>query len=262
MKKTLALLTIAVALASCTKETAKTVGPDVFDWKQASHQEIFDHYNQTYTFTDVIVAEPMVDVVIHEIMATDIWPLHVIERTFNTPLTVDEKLNILLPYLPNRNTSEVEMETIARKQSGSSSINGGGAYWDCSPALLAQTIAQLGTTVDGAAINNYYNAGTSSTKITLSDVLRAANGVNNTSFNDLVEIVDIVYEFEVSGDGNWLIGAVIVYDGVEYLYSNFEGTLGPLIFDPQDGGTYIVGPMPGGIVSIDVTGVYEAPVVE
>lgn len=260
MKKTFALLTIALALASCTKETTETIGPDIFDWKQSTPEQINEHYLATYAVQDVYVVEPSYDVVIDNIMATHLWPLDVVERTLNTPLTVAEKLSLLTPYLPNRNTAETEMETIARKQSGSPNVNGGGAFWDCSPALLAQTIAQLGTTVDGAAINNFYNAGASATTITLSDVLRAANGVNNTAFNGLIEIIDIVYEFEVSGDGNWLIGAVIVYNGVEYLYSNFEGTLGPLIYDPQDGGIYVVGPMPGGIVSIDVTGVYEAPV--
>lgn len=249
MKNLFALIVLcATLMISCNKsETVTTVQSD-----------ISQDYSK-YDVKDALVVEPTLNDVIAQIDSCKLWPHDLVVHVMTSNISVDEKLRLLEPAI-SRNTSEDNLETIARKFDGVGNLNSNGsaAFWDCSPSLLAQTIAQLGTACDERAVNNYYNAGTSTTSITLSDVLRAANGVANTSFNSVIEINDLVFEYEVSGN-NWIVGAVITYNGEEYIYSELYGDNGGLIYAPQQGGTYLLGPMPGGIVSVDITGVYEAP---
>jgi hypothetical protein len=240
-----ALLICAFSFVACDKQNAEPLSK-------------YDSYIEKYSATDELVTEPTVHEVIDEIMKTGLWDQKTVKYALTCDCTPDEKLE-MLEHGASRNISEeTGLETIARKNTGSVNVNGGQAYWDCSPSLLAQTISQVGTGVDPRAVNNFYNAGSSVNTITMSDVLRAANGVNNTAFDGIIEVADIVFKNEVSG-GNWLVGAVIVYDGQEYLYSDFSGNLGSLIYDPQDGGAYLIGPMPGGITSIDITGQWTPP---
>jgi len=239
------LFVLALSFTSCEKQT---VSPEFAK---------YDSFVQKYSITDELISEPSVYEVLDEIMKTNLWPKEIVKYALTCDESQEAKLRMLTEYA-SRNLSEENIETICRRNTGSINVNGGQAYWDCSPALLAQTISQVGTGVDPRAVNNFYNAGTSINTITMSDVLRAANGVNNTAFDGIIEVADIVFENEVSG-GNWLVGAVIVYDGQEYLYSDFSGNLGSLIYDPQDGGAYLIGPMPGGITSIDITGQWTPP---
>jgi len=241
-----ALLICAISFVACDKQKAEPLSK-------------YDTYLEKYSVTDELVTEPTVSEVIDEVMKTSLWDRETIEYVLTCDGTPEEKYRMLEQGASRNISEETGLETIARKNTGSVNVNGGQAYWDCSPSLLAQTISQVGTGVDPRAVNNYYNAGTSVNTITMSDVLRAANGVNNTAFNSIIEVVDIVFENEVSG-GNWLVGAVIVVDGIEYVYSDFTGTNGSLIYDPQDGGAYLIGPMPLSITSVDITGQWTPPV--
>jgi hypothetical protein len=186
-------------------------------------------------------------------------------------LTVEERYDYLMSYVP-ADRSGTDIETIVTRTTGSPNVNGGRAFWDCNPSVLASTIASLGTTCPVNAPNNYANTGTSATVINLSDVLRAANGLANTSFDDVLNIEDIVFVFAVSGDGNWLVDVTLTYQGQPYIFSDALAASGEtipgviignsLIYDPIDGGIggiAIVGPMPGGITQVLATGDWPTP---
>lgn len=194
-----------------------------------------------------------------------------VEGVSISPLTESEKYELLVSKLGDDRV-DGPIETIVSKSSGNANINGGKSYWDCTPALLAQTISQIGQSCNAKAPNNYYTIGSSATTITVSDVIRAANGVSNTSFNDLINVEDIVYLYPVSGDGNWMVDVYLTYQGQQYVFSDELMSSGEtipgvtigwsLIYDPIDGGLNgisIVGPMPGGITEILGTGDWPTP---
>jgi hypothetical protein len=186
-------------------------------------------------------------------------------------LSTSERYDYLMSFVPvDRSSSEIE--TIVTRNTGSPNINGGRSYWDCNPSVLASTIASLGQPCPVNAPNNYANTGSSANVINLSDVLRAANGLSNTSFDDVLNIEDIVFVFAVSGDGNWLVDVTLTYQGQPYIFSDALMASGEtipgvtignsLIYDPIDGGVggiAIVGPMPGGITQVLATGDWPTP---
>lgn len=247
------ILLIALAFTGVACQKAETT--DIYQNKA-------DAYIEKYNVIDQPTAEPVAADVVSEIEKTGLWTRDQITFILSCDMTPDEKYAYLCTH-SGRSIESDGIETIARKfnTTGNSNANGSNAYWDCSPDLLAQTISQVGESCNVNAINNYLNSGTSAAQITLSDVLRAANGVNNTIFDSTIEIVDLVFEYEVSG-GNWIVGAVVLYNGEEYLFSELIGDEGGLIYSPQDGGAYLFGPMPGGIVSVNITGLFEPPMSE
>lgn len=285
MKNLLFLLTLvsSMAIMGCAKNLDDP-GVAAFDWRKSTPDEIAAHYVATYSVTDAVVTYDVDRAWLTEqefaaacptLTKGNVFDEHTLrcaipvgENSDVLKMTADERLRYLLDRIPhNRNTTETELESIARKSTGNPNINGSGAFWDASPGLYAQTVAQLGTTVDPGVPNNYYNAGTSANKITLQDVTRAANGLFNTSFNSTIEILLLECELPVSGD-NCLVKAIVQYEGVEYYYSNFPNPvnldddplndvpeLGPLVTDPVPGGVNLVGPMPGGITQVDVTNI-------
>lgn len=185
--------------------------------------------------------------------------------------TEREKADYLISLIPSGRAGG-NVESIVSKSTGNANINGGRSYWDCTPELLASTIAQLGQSCNPKAPNNYHTTGTGATTINLSDVLRAANGLANTSFDNVINIEDVVYVFQLSGDGNWLVDVTMTYNGQAYIFSDalyasgetIDGvTIGySLIYDPIDGGLNgisIVGPMPGGITEVIGTGDWPTP---
>lgn len=215
-----------------------------------------------------------------EVLPLDVWTITDLQKVISIEncdpvlMSVSDKYSFLVSKLGTRSNDPIE--TIVRKSSGNPNINGGAAYWDCNLEILAMTIAQIGQTCDVNAPNNYHNTSTGATVINYSDVIRAANGVSNTAFNDLINIEDIVYIYPLSGDGNWIVDVTLTYNGEYYIFSDalynsgelIEGvTIGQsLIYDPIDGGLNgisIVGPMPGGITTILGTGLWpEPPVIE
>jgi opacity protein-like surface antigen len=280
MKNLLILAAIAMACSSCHKSVEQP--SQDFSWQNSSPEEINRHYLQMAEVNEPLIVEvpyaylanSQFDTIVAMIDTNKFWSKEDLLKAVPVgkgsdliSIDCDERYRILMSSLPGqRNSSEAELETIVRKNTGSLSLNGGGVFWDASPEGLAYLLTHIGEAQPLDGTLNYAKTGTSANRITFSDVLRAANGLANTSFDQTIEIIDVVYELQVSGDGNWLIGAVVSYNGEEYVYSNYDipgmPALGPLVYDPQDGGVYIVGPMPGGIVSVNVTGQFEAPVVE
>jgi hypothetical protein len=160
----------------------------------------------------------------------------------------------MLEGLPERNT-EAQMETMASKYLGSTTVNGGRYVWDADAGTLALTLASMGTVGDPRSPLNYYDHTNGS--ITWVDASRAAQGYYNTSptTNNAIEITNIVYLNQVSGDGNWLIGANVTVAGVTTVYD----AANPLIYDPVPGGITIVGPMPGGYIEVVGNGTWPLP---
>lgn len=288
MKRTLILIfgaSLALSVESCQKQVESPAVAELeavkaeFNWSTSTPVEIANHYHNMAIVDEPIVLDSHTYYLTaqqFDSIATIIEPLGLWTRELlleNVAVgansqaglkPADERYRSLMAVLADARNNEVELETIARRNTGNANTNGSGVFWDASPSGLAFLLTQIGQPQGLNSTLNYARTGTSATTVTFSDVLRAANGLANTSFDNVIEIVDVVYEFQVSGDGNWLIGAVVLYNGQEYVYSNYEipglPNLGPLVYDPEDGGIYIVGPMPGGIVSVNVTGQWEAPV--
>lgn len=280
-----AIALTSVCVTSCTKsqdapETVVLNESKSFNWRESTPIQISNHYHAMAQVDDVYVYDtlrPFLSAFEFEQVFSVLEPLGLWSRQQliecvavgdDSPVLMqssEHRYNKLCDYIhASRNMNESELETIARRNTGNANANGSGVFWDASPQGLAYLLASVGQSQPFDGTLNYARTGASANAVTFSDVLRAANGLANTTFDNVVEILDVVYEFQVSGDGNWLIGAVVSYQGTEYVYSNFEvpglPNLGPLVYDPQDGGVYIVGPMPGGIVSVNVTGQFSAPV--
>lgn len=251
MRTIILLIAIVFTCVACQKAETTDI-----------YQNKADAYIEKYQVVDQPQPEPAAAEVVAEIEKTGLWTREQITFILSSDLTPEEKYEYLCSHT-GRSLESDGIETIARRfnTTGNNNVNGSNAFWDCSPDLLAQTISQVGQSCNVNAINNYLNSSTSATQITLSDVLRAANGVNNTSFDSTIEILDLVFEYEVSG-GNWIVGAVVLYNGEEYLFSELTGDAGGLVYSPQNGGAYLFGPMPGGIVSVNITGLYEPPLSE
>lgn len=262
MKKTLFLcLALAFTAASCTKSEQDIALPN----KPADRNLNVDVIDAIVP-NDIITAtltEFQADTAYRHIEPCGLWTKEEWSYAVTKLTDPDERFAYLTANMTaGARNNEPNMETIVRRNtSTNNSINGGAASWDCSPTLLAFTISQLGQPQALRSSYNYLNSGTSATRVTLSDVLRAANGLSDTSQDSVVEILDVVYEFQVSGDCNWLVGAVVSYDGSEYVYSNFTeaSTLGPLVYDPEGSGMFIVGPMPGGVTSVSIDNQFDAP---
>lgn len=251
------LLITAVTLFSCTKQMTDSTEA------KSSLSEVRIDQLITGDVDAMILTHEQADSAWIQIAQTGLWSKDVWMRAVTEPLTPDERYNYLKSnrYASSR-TDEPNMETIIRRnQTTLANVNGGAASWDCDAELLTYTIAQLGQPQAERAANNYYNAGSSRLRTTLSDVLRAANGFVDTTQDNILEIVDIVYEYQVSGDCNWLVGAVIDYGGTEYVFSSFEevGGAPALIYDPEGDGMFIVGPMPGNVTSVAIDNQFSAP---
>ncbi len=242
----LALVMVSVMAVGCTKESTavpmEMVELDKSLLTEAEYDLVWVDLEQTHLWRYETLKAMLCD------SAASTW-------------TVDERYAYLkehmLEGLPDRNT-ETQMETTATKWQGNANINGGKYTWDASANTLAMVIASMGTVGDNRSPLNYHN--NTNGQITWADASRAAQGYYNTSpaTNNAIEITNIVWLSEMSGDGNWLIGADVTVGGVTTVYTDVN----PLIYDPVPGGITIVGPMPGGFVEVVGNGSWPTPPIE